>query len=198
MAIITTKKTYLAIFLIGVIAVIAGISIYAITQRDTSQTPTTIYKELTETEEEIVKENIKTNIEQLKAKETERVEKKQPSYVDNMPIEKNNNDEKPGHTYEAPIPIVTKADASDTSYLQSQSEGIQANMVDIENLHKQSAPKGADWGNTGTIKITSKDELRKVIAELKASGDPKYKVMAKFLKDIDINGTTEINVEFVK
>ena len=200
MAIITTKKAYIAIFLMGVIVVIAGISVYSITQSDTSQTPTTIFKELTEADEEIVKENIRSNLEQQKRKSTEKVEKKRPSYADNMLIENNSKGEKPGHTYEAPAPIVTKADASDTvtSDLQSQSDEIQANMADIEHLHKQFAPKGVDWGNTETIKITSKDDLKKVIAELKASGDPKYEVMIKFLKDADINGATEINVEFVK
>lgn len=200
MAIKTSKKAYLAIFLIGVVVVIAGISVYGIYQRDTSQTPTTIYKELTDAEEELVKENIRSNIEQQKRKETKSIDKKQPSYVDNMPIQNDDKDEKPGLTYDAPVPIVTRADASDieASDQQSQSEEIQANMADIENLHKQFAPKGVDWGNTETIKITSKDELKKVIAELKASGDPKYKVMTKFLKDVDMNKATEINVEFVK
>ena len=194
----TTKKTYLTLFLIGVVVIIAGISVYGIYQRDTSQTPTTIYKGLTEAEEEIVKENIKTNIQQQKRKETKEVEKKQPSYVDNAPIQDNNQDEKPepGPTYETPVPTVTKADApgTETSDLQSQLEEIQTNITDIENLHKQFTPKGIDWENGKTIKIASKDDLKKVIADLKKSGDPKHSAIIDFLKNTDMDDNTKVEV----
>ena len=197
MAIITTKKAYIAIFLMGVIVVIAGISVYSITQSDTSQTPTTIFKELTEADEEIVKENIRSNIEQQKRMETERVEKKRPSYADNMPIENNSKGEKPGHTYEAPAPIVTKADASDTvtSDLQSQSDEIQANMADIEHLHKQFAPKGVDWSNAKSIEINSQDDLKKVLAELKASGKLTDKNIIQIKKSVDVGDGKWVEVE---
>ncbi len=197
MAIITTKKAYLAIFLIGVIVVIAGISVYGIYQRDTSQTPTTIFKELTEADEEIVKENIRSNIEQQKRKSTEKVDKKQPSYVDSMPIENNNKDEKPTPTYEGPVPIVTEADASDTetSDLQSQSDEIQANMGDIKNLHKQFDPKGVDWGNANFIEITSDDDLKKVLAELKASGKLTDKNIIQIKKSVNVGDGKWIEVE---
>ena len=197
MAIHVSRKAYLAILLIGVIVIIAGISVYGIYQRDTSQTPTTIYKELTEAEEKIVKENIRNNLQQQKRKKTKKVEKKQPSYVDNAPID-NRQDEKPEHgtTYEAPIPIVTKADASDTetSDQQSQLEKIQTNIADIENLHKQFAPKDIDWGSGKTIKITSKDDLKKVIADLKKSGDPKHSAIIDLLKNADVGDNKRIEV----
>ncbi len=198
MAIHVSRKAYLAILLIGVIVIIAGISVYGIYQRDTSQTPTTIYKGLTDAEEEIVKENIRNNLQQQKRKETKEVEKKQPSYVDNAPNHDNNQDEKPepGTSYEVPTPIVTKADVSDTetSDLQSQLEEIQTNIADIENLHKQFAPKDIDWGSGKTIKIASKDDLKKVIADLKKSGDPKHSAIIDLLKNTDVGDNKRIEV----
>lgn len=194
------KKAYLAIFLIGVIIAIAGISVYGIYQRDKSQTPNTIYKGLTEAEEEIVKENIRNNLQQQKRKQAEIVDNKQPSSVDNAPIQNNNEDYKPEHLNEAPIAKETRVDQPVivTSDLPPQIDVNQADITDIENLHKQFAPKGVDWGNTETIKITSMDDLKKMISDLKDSGDPKYKVLTKFLKDADMNGAQEINVQIVK
>lgn len=196
MAINATRKAYLALLLIGVVVIIAGISVYGIYQRDTSQTPTTIYKGLTEAEEEIVKENIKNKIQQQKKKETKIVDNKQPSHVDNAPIQDNSKNEKPGPTYEEPIPTVTKADVSNTekSDRQSQIEEIQTNIADIENLHKQFAPKDIDWGSGKTIKIASKDDLKKVIADLKKSGDPKHSAIIDFLKNADMDDNKRIEL----
>lgn len=196
MAIHVSRKAYLAILLIGVIVIIAGISVYGIYQRDTSQTPTTIYKGLTEAEEEIVKENIVSRIEQQKRKQTEKVEKKQPSSSDDAPTQNNKPEYKPEPIPEAPVPTVTKADASDTetSDLQSQLEAIQTNIADIENLPKQFAPKGVDLGSGKTIKIASKDDLKKVIADLKKSGDPKHSAIIDFLKNADVGDNKRIEV----
>ena len=200
MAIITTKKAYIAIFLMGVIVVIAGISVYSITQSDTSQTPTTIFKELTEADEEIVKENIRSNIEQQKRKSTEKVDKKQPSYVDNEPMQNHNQEYISKSKYEAPIAKETESDVSDTEIpdLQSQEEEIQANISDIENLHKQFVPKDIDLGKFKTIKITTETELKKVIADLKSSGNPKHQVMIDFLENTDIDDNKVINVQYEK
>ena len=200
MAYKVTTKAYLSIFLVVLIATIVGISVYGIYQRDTSQTPATIYKGLTEAEEEIVKENIKNNIQQQKRKETEIVDNKRPSNVDNAPIQDNNQNEKPEPTYEEPIPTVTKADVSnsETSVRQSQLEEMQSNIVDIENLHKQFVPKDVDLGNFKTIKIDSKDDLKKVIADLKKSGDPKHSAIIDFLKNTDVGDNKRIEVQFEK
>ncbi len=200
MAIITTKKAYIAIFLMGVIVVIAGISVYSITQSDTSQTPTTIFKELTEADEEIVKENIRSNLEQQKRKSTEKVEKKQQSYVDNEPKQDYNPEHISKSKYEAPIAKETESDVSETEIpdLQSQEEEIQANISDIENLHKQFVPKDIDLGKFKTIKITTETELKKVIADLKSSGNPKHQVMIDFLENTDIDDNKVINVQYEK
>ncbi len=197
MAIITTKKAYLAIFFIGVISVIAGISFYSITQPDTSQTPTTIFKELTEADEEIVKENIRSNLEQQKRKSTEKVDIKQPSYVDNKPKQDYNPEYLSKSKYEAPIANETEADVSDTEILdlQSQEEEIQANMGDIENLHKQFAPKGVDWSNAKSIEIISQDDVKKVLAELKASGKLTDKNIIQIKKSVDLGDGKWIEVE---
>ncbi len=198
MTINTNVKTYLAIFLIGVIVTFAGISVYGIYQRDTSQTPTTIYKGLTEAEEVIVQENIKTNIQQQKRKETKQVDKKQPSYVDNAPpIQNNDQDYKSEPMYVAPIAEETKSNAPDTetSELQSHIDAIQANPDDVKKMLSQFSVKDVDWGNSKSIKITSKGDLKKVISELKAGGNPKNQVIIDFLKNADIDDNTEINVE---
>lgn len=174
MVISTTIKPYLAIFLVGIIVVIAGISVYGIYQRDTSQTPTKIYKELTEAEEEIVKENIKSKVQQQQQKrmETERVDKKQPSHVDDTPRYDNNQDYQPEHIPEASEPIVTKADAPGTVTFDKQfkSDSMHANTDNLDELLKQFAPKDFDKGNVKFVEITSKDDLKKVMADLKASG----------------------------
>ena len=174
MVISTTIKTYLAIFLIGVIVVIAGISVYGIYQRDISQTPTKIYNGLTEVEEEIVKENIKSKVQQQQQKrmETEGVDKKQPSHVDNTSRYDNNQDYQPENIPEASVPTVTRSEApgTETSVKQFKSDAMHANTDNLDELLKQFAPKDFDKGNGKFIEITSKDDLKKVMADLKASG----------------------------
>ncbi len=174
MVISTTIKTYLAIFLVCVIVVLAGISVYGIYQRDTSQIPTKIYKGLTEVEEEIVQENIKSKVQQQQQKrmETERVDKKQPSHVDNTPRYDNNQDYQPEHIPEAPVPTVTRAEApgTETSVKQFKSDSMHANTDNLDELLKQFAPKDFDKGNVKSVEIISKDDLKKVMADLKASG----------------------------
>ena len=173
MVISTTIKTYLAIFLIGIIVVLAGISVYGIYQRDTSQTPTKIYKGLTEVEEEIVQENIKSKVKQQQERmKTERIDKKQPSHVDNTPRYDKNQDYQPENIPEAPVPTVTRAEApgTETSVKQFKSDSMHANTDNFDELLKQFAPKDFDKGNVKSVEIISKDDLKKVMADLKASG----------------------------
>ncbi len=91
-------------------------------QPDTSQTPTTIFKELTEADEEIVKENIRSHLEHQKRKSTEKVDIKQPSYVDNEPKQNHNPEYISKSKYETPIAKETESDVSDTEILDLQSQ----------------------------------------------------------------------------
>ena len=193
----TTKKTYLAIFLIGAVVIIAGISVYGIYQRDTSQTPTTIYKDLTEAEEEIVKENIKTNIQQQKRKETKEVEKKQPSYVENMSGYDNNQKYQPEPTPEAPVSIVTKADApgTETPMKQFLNDAIQADIDEVNKMLSQFPPADGDWGNIKSKEIISKDDLKKIMADLKASGNLTDKSIIQIKKSFNAGDGKWIEVE---
>lgn len=198
MVISATLKTYLAIFLIGVIIVIAGISVYGIYQRDTSQTPTKIYKGLTEAEEEIVKENIKSKVQQQqKRMGTERVDKKQPSHVDNTPRYDNNQDYQPEHIPEAHAPIVTKVDVpgTETSVKQLKSDSMHANTDNLDELLKQFAPKDFDNGNVKSVEIISKDDLKKVMADLKASGKLTKNNIIEIKKSTSVGDGKWIEVE---
>ena len=189
----TTKKTYLTLFLIGVIVTIAGISVYGIYQRDTSQTPTTIYKGLTEAEEEIVKENIKTNIQLQKKKASNRVDKKQPSYVENTSGYDNNQKYQPEPTPEAPAPIVTKADApgTETPMKQFKNDAIQADIDEVNKMLSQFPSADGDWEN-----IISKDDLKKIIAEnLKVSGNLPDKSIIQIKKSFNAGDGKWIEVE---
>ena len=197
MVISTTIKTYLAIFLIGVIVVIAGISVYGIYQRDISQTPTKIYNGLTEAEEEIVKENIKSKVQQQKRMETERVDKKQPSHVDNTSRYDKNQDYQPENIPEASAPIVTKAEAlgTETSGKQFKSDSMHANTDNFDEMLKQFAPKDFDKGNGKFVEITSKDDLKKVMADLKASGFLNKNNIIEIKKNTNIGDSKWIEVE---
>lgn len=197
MVIKTSIKAYLAIFLIGVIITIVGISIYATTQPDTSQAPITIYKGLTETEEKIVKENIKANIQQQKRKDTKSVDKKQPSYVDNESKEDYKPDYRPEPIPEAPVPIVTKADAQDTetSKERFKKDKTQANIDNLDELLKQFDPKDLDGVNVKSKEIFSKDDLKKVMADLKASGNLTGKSVIQIKKSFNAGDGKWIEVE---
>ena len=193
----TTKKTYLTLFFIGVVVIIAGISVYGIYQRDTSQTPTTIYKGLTKAEEEIVKENIKTNIQQQKRKAANRVDKKQPSYVENASGYDNNQKYQPEPTPEAPVPIVTKADApgTDTPMKQFKNDAIQADIDEVNKMLSQFPPADGDWGNIKSKEIISKDDLKKIMADLKASGNLTDKSIIQIKKSFNAGDGKWIEVE---
>lgn len=197
MAIKTGIKAYLAIFLIGVIITIAGISIYAITQPDTSQTPTTIYKELTEAEEKIVQDNIKSSLQQQRKIDTKKVDAKQPSYVDNEPNEDYKPENRPEPIPEAPTPIVTKANTSDIvkSEKKVKSNVNHANSDNLDELLKQFDPKDIDWAKGISKEIISKDDLKKVIADLKVSGKLTDKNIIQIKKSTNVGNSKWVEVE---
>lgn len=201
MAIKTTRTTYLAITLIGVIVVIAGLSVYGLVQRDTSHIPTKIYKGLTEAEEQIVKDNIKSKVQQQhhQRKEQQKEEDNKPSLVDNNPIQYNNQDDMPEHKYVPPIAKETKDNKPDldTSAIQSEIKEISSEIAEMEKLQKQFAPKNVDWGNAKSISIASKDDLKKVLSELKKSGDPNSKAIMELLEKSSVDGNVRVEIKTV-
>lgn len=188
MVISTSIKTYLAIFLIGIFVVIAGVSLYGLNQQDTTQTPTTIYKGLTETEEEIVKENIKAKVEAQKMIQTEKVDKEQPSYVDNTQGYDNNEDYDYKTIHEAPVPIITRADVPDsvTSEKKSKNNSTQANSDKLDELISKFDPKDVKKGNFKSVEIISDDDLKKVLTDLKVSGKFSDKNIIQIKKSVSV------------
>lgn len=201
MAIKITRMAYLTITLIGVIVVIAGISVYGIVQRDTSQTPTKIFKGLNEAEEQIVQDNIKSKVQHQhqQRKEQEKMEDKKPSLVDNNHVEYNYQDDMPEYINVPPIAKESKGDKPDmeTSAKHSKNEEIQAKFADKDQLQKKYAPKNVDWGSAKSINISSKDDLKKVLSELKKSGDPSSKAIMEIIEKHGAKGNVSVEIKTV-
>lgn len=197
MAITTGIKTYLTIFLIGVVLIIAGISIYAVTQPDTSQTPSTIYKELTEAEEKIVQDNIRSSLQQQRKIETENVVVKQPSYVNNEPKQDYKPDYRQETSPEEPAYIVNKSDTPIIvpSDKQVKNGANHANSDNFDELLKEFGTKDLDLGKGKSSKSISNDDLSEVIAELKASGNFSKGDIIKIKKSIDVGDGKWVEVE---
>ncbi|MCY4401584.1 MAG: hypothetical protein OXD54_03330 [Candidatus Poribacteria bacterium] len=191
---------YIAVSLIGVILAIVGLSIYAQYQHNNIQTPIKVYRELTEAEEAIVKENIKTLAQQQKQKAEQKKDNPQSS-VDDTSIQYDTSDKLSEH-----IPtdtVATKKNVSDIEsfkqqHLQKDSSQLSnVSSFDPKNLPNSLQPFGDKLGNFDTIQISSEEDLQKVIAEMKKNDDPRLKPMLQMLKTSNMSGNKRITVRTV-
>ncbi len=196
------RKSYIVIVLIGIMLSVIGISIYDIYQPNRTQTPIKIYRAPTEAEEEVVKEYIKTAIEQQKKEKQQKAVKPQHSSVNYASRHNEEIDDKTKYMPQAPVAIQTENDVPDTAapQLQKMLDDMQehANSLSpdanslppgFEEMIKDLKSKGIDLG-------FDEGNAKKAIATLKA-GDKNgsYIITVDNLSDIDMDGNTWIEVE---
>ncbi len=190
---------YIVISLISVIVGIAGLFIYAQNQQKKIQTPTKVYKELTEAEETIVKENIKAMAQQQKQKEQKKEDTQQPT-VDDTPRQYDNLDNLPEFTPPKTVVTNTKADVPDIEKLiqKDPKMGIMKSgpdsAIDPKTIFSQLPhPVGVQGNGEGTtIQINSREDLERVIAQLEASDDATHRHMAQTLRNHNVTGDVRI------
>lgn len=199
MAIKKFINPYIGISLICVIVGIAGLFIYAQNQQKNLQTPTKVYKELTEAEETIMKENIKAMAQQQKQKE-QKTENTQQTPVDDTPRQYGNLDNPPEFTLPETVVTNTKADAPDIEKLiqKDPKMGIMKSgpdsAIDPKTIFSQLPhPVGVQGNGEGTtIQINSTEDLERVIAQLEASDDATHRHMAQTLRNHNVTGDVRI------
>ena len=195
------RKSYVVIVLIGIMLSVIGISIYAIYQSNRTQTPIRIYRALTEVEEEVVKEYIKSAIEQQNKVKQQKAAKPQRSsnYASSQNEEFDNQTES---MPQAPVAMQSENDVPDTAapQLQKMLDEMQehanslppdANSLppEFEEMIKDLESKGIDLG-------FDKGNAKKVIATLKSGNkNGGYVITVDNLSDIDMDGNTWIEVE---
>ncbi|MYF98930.1 hypothetical protein F4212_07300 [Candidatus Poribacteria bacterium] len=202
MAIKKFINPYIGISLISAILCIVGLFIYAQYQKNNLQTPTKVYKELTEAEEAIVKENIKVMAQQHKQKE-EKKEDTQQSTVDDTPIQYGNLDIPPEFTPSEKVVTNTKADTSDIEKLTQEhlkkksitKLGPESSFDSKTIFGQLPLPVGVQENGEGTtIQVNSREELERVIAQLEASGDSRHNALAQMLRNSNFRDNVRMTV----
>lgn len=203
MAIKKFVNPYIAVSLIGVIVAVAGLYLYAQYQHNNTQTPTKVYRELTEAEEAILKENIKTLAQQQKQKAQQK-QNKQQSSVDDTSIQDDNYDDLPEYIRTDTVATRTKKDVSDkASFKQEHLQKDNSQLSNVPSFDPKNLPNslqsfGKGLGNFDTIEINSEEELNKVLAEMKKNGDPRLKPILTMLKtSSNMSGNKRIVVKTV-
>lgn len=192
------RKSYVVIVLIGITLSVIGISIYAIYQPNRTQTPIKIYRAPTEAEEEVVKEYIKTAIEQQNKAKQQKAAKPQRSSVNYASSQNEEFDNQTESMPQAPVATQTENDVLNTAapQLQKMLEEMQehANSLSpdanslppgFEKMIKDLESKGIDLG-------FDKGSAKKVNVTLNKNGS--YLITEENLLDMDGN-TTWIEVE---
>ncbi len=201
MAIKKFINPYIGISLICVILCIAGFFIYAQYQQNNLQTPTKVYKELTEAEEAIVKENIKALAQQHKQKEQKK-ENTQQSPVDDTPRQYGNLDNPPEFTPPEKMVINTKTDVPDIEKLIQKDPKMRImksgpeSSIDPKTIFSQLPhPVGALGNGEGTtIQINSREDLERIISQLEASDDSSHRAIAQTLRNSNIPENARMTV----
>ncbi len=184
---------YIVISLISVIVGIAGLFIYAQNQQKKIQTPTKVYKELTEAEETIVKENIKAIAQQQRQKAQQKEDKPQ-SAVDDTPRQYDNLDNLPEFTPPKTVVTNTKADVPDIEKLIQRDPKMKIiksgpdSAIDPKTIFSQLPhPVGVQGNGEGTtIQINSREDLERIISQLEASDDSSHRAIAQTLRNSNI------------
>lgn len=197
------RKSYVVIGLIGIMLSVIGISIfYAIYQPNRTQTPIKIYRGLTEAEEELVKEYIKTAIEQQNNAKQQKAANPQRSSVNYASSQNEEFDNQTESMPPAPVAMQSENDVPDTTapQLQKMLDEMQehtnslspnANSLPLEfvEMIKDLESKGIDLG-------FDKGNAKKVIATLKVVGKNDNNIITvDKLSDLDIDENTWIEVK---
>lgn len=195
------RKSYVVIVLIGIMLSVIGISIYTIYQPNRTQTPIKIYRAPTEAEEEIVKEYIKTAIEQQKKEKQQKAVKLEHSSVNYASKHHEEIDDKKKYMSQAPVATQTENDVPDAtaSQLQKMLEDIHEHVNSLspdakslppglEEMIKDLESKGIDLGS-------DKGSAKKAIATLKSDGKNGSYIIVDKLSDLDLDGNTWIEIE---
>lgn len=192
------RNSYVVIVLIGIMLSVIGISIYAIYQPNRTQTPIKIYRGPTDAEEEVVKEYIKTAIEQQNKANQQKAAKSQHSSVNYASRHHEEFDNQTKSMPQAHVATQTEKDVPDTAapQLQKMLEDMQehanslspdANSLPLEfvEMLKELESKGIDHG-------FDKGNAKKDLATLKDSG---YIIAVDKSSDLDIDENTWIEVK---
>ena len=181
---------------------VIGIYIYAIYQPNDTQTPIKIYRGPTEAEEAVVKEYIKSAIEQQKKEKQQKAAKPQRPSVNYASSQNEESDNQTKSKPQAPVAMQAENDVPKNTSptlqqileeMQEQANSLPPDAKSLppgfEEMIKDLESKGIDLG-------FDEGNAKKVITTLKA-GDKNgsYIIAVDGLSDIDMDGNTWIEVE---
>ena len=208
-----------SIIILGVI--ISAISIFAFVryQNSINQAAEIRYNPLTESEKAVVDKNIKDAIAQQKQKRLSEAQKQkkdsaQHSSVDETTVGKTEfNPDNVKAEYMKKRPEFVEGGSNDIYVKKSKQQEGEKSDFDIRSTGK--IPEGlpfdaSDLSNLapnlnlpgGGIKISSKDELVRLIAEWENSDDPKMKGLSKALKEnfnkMDVGDNAKMEIVIIE
>ncbi len=187
------RKHYATLFFVGIITLVAGFSIYYRYKDGSNILPEKVYRELTKTEEQIVKQNIKNLSDNQKSES-----------INSLNLENDINTQDTDNISDNKTPETTDDIVSDI--LTELPELSDKENVTIRELDKKpdlkamrdqflsnNLPNGLPQDDN-SIHITSADQLRNTINKLESLNNPNLTGIINALKSVDTNG--DINMTF--
>ncbi|MCY4404046.1 MAG: hypothetical protein OXD54_15895 [Candidatus Poribacteria bacterium] len=203
-------KVSIIALLAFVVVSLSGLYIYSLSQHEKLNTPEKVYRDTTETEMEIVQENIKSMIREQQERRNQQNFSAQHATVtdDNMPTRNETKSDKFEYTAQTPVELNQMTDIPNMDMEKlNKNESVKIIKADgdvksptFEELISTGAIPNFP-GLNGTISISgttfnanSPQELQKLISQLENSDNPNHRSIANSLKTSDIPAAASVTI----